>query len=166
MRGKMRDMKTPDAHIFENIAPLDPNTTMARAYLLMEKHQSPNLPIHSADQVVGIICERDIETLIKNHQSLYAPGDRKVANFMRSPVKSAEVDADLGSVAQLMLDERINAIVIKKGSDIIGALTRDDMLEVLVDILKNDRRSLLDSLGSINTAYRKRSSQASSDKLL
>ena len=159
-------MKTPDAHRFEKIASIDPNTSMARAYLLMEKHQSPNIPIHSADQVVGIISERDIETLIKNCENLLVPAERKVTHFMRSPVKSAEIDSDLGSVAQLMLDERINAIVVKKGADIVGALTKDDLLEVLVEFLKHDRRSLLDSLGAINNSYRKRGSQGSPSKSL
>ena len=139
------------------ITPLEPNTTMARAYLLMEKHRSPNLPVSSEDQVVGVICERDIQALIKTYGISPQPHDLKVANFMRGPVKSVDVDTNLASIARLMLDERVSAVLVLCGKDVLGALTKDDLLEILAEIVKDQPTNLLDSLRTVNEAFSQRS---------
>jgi len=149
-------MSKLDSLPLPRIALLDPNTTMARAYLLMLQHKSPNLPVQSFDAIVGIVSERDIETLIRLRESSHTPGELIVANFMKSPVKSVDMHADLGTVASHMLSENINALILLRDGDIVGALTKDDLLHVLVEVIKDDRRTLLESLKIVNHAYTQR----------
>jgi predicted transcriptional regulator len=133
--------------------PLEPNSSLARAYLMMSRSRCPNLPISSDDVVIGVVSERDIEEFVKNYTESVQKGCTKVIQVMRSPVTSVESDASLASIARTMLDERVGAVVIKRGNDVVGALTKDDLLEVLADLLKHKTHNLMDSLKMINETY-------------
>jgi predicted transcriptional regulator len=142
---------------------LESNSTLARAYLLMERYRLPNLPVASAGEVVGVICERDIESLLQNFSDVRSERGLKVGNYMRSPVRSIEHDARIDTVAKLMIDGRINAVILKKGEEVVGALTKDDLLEVFAELLTESPHSVLDAMQAFRESSSRR--RASSKKI-
>ena len=116
-------------------AKLDPNHTVARAYLLMERYKLKALPVVSHDEVVGVVSEKDILKLIETYQIQENTSvHNKVHHLMQSPVKSVEHEESLGSVIQDMLNKRVVALVIKRDSKTLGYITRDNLLELLAQL--------------------------------
>jgi CBS domain-containing protein len=140
----------------KRLSSVEVNSTLARAYLLMERHQFPNLPVSSAGEVVGVISERDIETLIQNFSNVRSAGTLKTGNYMRSPVRSVDPNVRLDTVATLMIDERINAVILKKGDEVVGALTKDDLLKVFAELLKKTPHSVLEGMQALEACSTQR----------
>ncbi len=132
---------------------IHPETTLARASLLMDNLKCRNLPVVSDEKVVGVIAERDIEHLISVYsQGLQSQSTRlTVGNYMKGPVKKVDEDHALEAVLRMMLDQRVGAVVIEKGGAHFACITRDDMLEILADIARESKAKVMDHLQTILT---------------
>jgi len=132
-------------------ANIHPETTLARAYLLMENLKCHNLPVVSEDRVVGVIAERDINHLITVYsQGLQGQTARlTVGNYMKGPVKKVDEHHALEAVLRMMLDQRVGAVVIEREGVDTACITRDDMLEILADIAKESKTKVIDHFQKI-----------------
>ncbi|MBP7845211.1 MAG: CBS domain-containing protein [Proteobacteria bacterium] len=127
---------------------IEPGATLARAYLLMEKFRKNQLPVLSDDKIVGVVTQRDIESLINAYSSRsgISQAALKVGNYMQGPVHPVEVGCELSTIVRLMLDERVGVIAVMQDEAMIGVLTRDDLLELLSEILIQNKITLMESL--------------------
>jgi CBS domain-containing protein len=130
----------------ESIQVLDPNMTLMRAHFIMSHFGLTNLPVTSDGRVVGVVCRRDIENFVQNYTSGNSGSDLKVANFMRSPTRTVDLDNPLEDVVRRMLAEELSAVAIQADNEIVGALTRDDLLEILLEMLKGENHGLEETL--------------------
>ena len=136
--------------------PVEVNASLARAYLLMERFKCRHLPVCANDKIVGIVSRREIEALIAMYVStgsLPAQSQARVGDHMQSPVRSVDVGCQFSDVIRLMLDERIEAVVVKDGDATIGFISRDDLLELLADVGAKSKSTVVSELLKLSLAH-------------
>jgi tRNA nucleotidyltransferase (CCA-adding enzyme) len=72
--------------------------------------------------LVGIVSERD---LLRNA----ADRDRPVEEFMSTPARVVTPETELAEAEVLMATEKLGCLPVLQGSDLIGILTRTDLLD-------------------------------------
>jgi len=113
-------------------APLD--TRIDDAHNLLTRYNITTLPVVSANDqpglapvVVGIITRRVIEKAI--HHGL---GHLPVAEYMTGNIASLPVSATLSDIEELIIERRQRLIPILQEQQLIGVITRTDLLARLV----------------------------------
>lgn len=138
---------------------IDVTATVWDAFLLMRKHNVSGLPVRGLNgELVGIITEGDIlrdvrslhlpehmralESLISawksSHyeESVWNKAARPISEVMNAPVITVGERADIGEVVQIMLEEKINRVPVVRGKEVVGMISRSDILRALVDYRK------------------------------
>ena len=105
--------------------------TAKEARALMEQMQIRHLPVVDEvhqDTVVGVISDRDL---------LRSPSlDRHVFELMSNPILSFDISTPLVTVAQAMVEQKVSSFLITVDDEIEGIVTSEDLLLVLVELLK------------------------------
>lgn len=133
------------------------DTVRDTAKILRQKHIG-GLPVMEGDQVVGVVTESDILSLLtieepsedlwlpspleiieipireyinwgKTKKALVSIGNTKVREVMSSPVITINEEADIEEAAALMLQHRIARIPVMKGTHLVGIITRADIVQ-------------------------------------
>ncbi len=127
---------------------LNPNTTMARAYLLMDKHGCNALPVLQEGELVGVVALDEIQKLVSGYADRRdTPSARLiVGNFMMSAVTKGSSDQSLAEAISQMLEGKKRALVVTQGSEIVGVLSESGLLKFLADLCKQNNISLSDAL--------------------
>lgn len=129
------------------------------AYAVMQKNTIRHLPVVNEEgEVVGILSERDLERAMisevsgegsfRNESCQFDP-DNIVRDYMSWPVKTVHKDAPLKSVAQKMIKEKVSSYLVTDNSKVLGILTTEDMLKVLVGLLNESESDLKLSIENI-----------------
>jgi len=95
--------------------------------------EEPNPPI------LGIITRRIVEKAA--HHNL---GSRSTSEYMLSDVKSLPLNATLADIQELIIENRQRLIPIIQGEQLIGVVTRTDLLNRLVNDPAHTPRDLID----------------------
>ena len=107
---------------------------IAHARMLREKIR--HLPVtDELGALVGIISDRDFKRAMWADSPSFQKGAR-VADFMSSPVKSLSEDSNLTDAIQVMIEEKLSAVVVLRGEEISGIITTEDLLRVLTHLLE------------------------------
>lgn len=115
---------------------------LTAAYKIMQEARVRHLPVvDEEDTLVGIISDRDFQRAMWPMQSadvcaLPEGPNATVYDYMSWPVKSLQHTSDLVSAIQLMINEKISAVVVTDQENMIGIITHEDLLRVLVTLLK------------------------------
>jgi CBS domain-containing protein len=128
------------------------------AVALLRKHHIGGLPVIEADHVVGVLTESDIIAQLetgrisddlwlpspleiievpvrelinweKTKHALRNIGDTPVKNVMTHRVVTATEDMDIEAAASLMLREGIARLPILRGKQLVGIITRADIVQ-------------------------------------
>jgi CBS-domain-containing membrane protein len=121
-----------------------PSTLIKDAAALLVAHQINAVPVvDEAGCLVGIVSEADLLGLesgfdprrhvipLGNGNSGRTDAPRTVVEIMTRDVVALPDDADVADVARLMLDKRIKQIPIVSGNELVGIVSRRDILKVL-----------------------------------
>lgn len=119
---------------------------LSSAYLRMKREGFRHMPvIDDSGKVIGIISDRDFQRAMWPHEDFdmqglpsvpqFQPGS-KVSDFMSWPVKSLPEDANLLQAIEMMIDNKISAILVNRGDQATGILTHEDLLRILASILR------------------------------
>ena len=117
-----------------------PGTTIKEAALLLVRHGFNALPVIDGGKLVGIVTEADLIPLESRpdprSQIIPPPGDptripRPVAAVMTAKVVTLPVHEDAARAAQLMLRQNLRSIPVTDGTEVVGMVTRRDLLRVL-----------------------------------
>ena len=65
--------------------------------------------------------------------SIYKKSTRPVKEAMSTPVITVQERSDVGEVARIMLEERVNRMPVVKDGQVTGMISRSDILRALVD---------------------------------
>lgn len=114
------------------------------AYRLMRKENIRHLPVlDSEGGIVGILSDRDLNRAMqskfedKGFRSEIVNFDARaeVRDYMTWPVKTFNKDVELRVVAKQMIKDKISSFMVNDGDQIVGIITTEDLLKVLVELL-------------------------------
>lgn len=167
-KGKLaRDIMTSPVKTIEE------STRVRDAYKLMKQFGYMGLPVVEEGRLVGIISRRDVDKTI-----LHGFSNAPVRVYMNTNIISASMDTSLEELKRKLVENEIGRIPILKGENLMGIVTRADILRGLVmqrnkinkgnlidreikkeDILSNinnDLRLILDSIRLVSRSRNER----------
>jgi CBS domain-containing protein len=135
-----------------NVISVDPDATVLEAARLMLQHRISGLPvIDKAGKLVGVLSEGDFlrrrETQTERHRSrwlefLMGPGRMaaeythshasKVSEAMTTEVHSVTDITPLEDIVDLMEHHRIKRVPVLCGSEVVGIITRSNLMRAMV----------------------------------
>lgn len=101
-----------------------PDESVLKASEIMVKNAVSQLPVLDRGKVVGTITE---ESIIRNLRSNLA--DEKVRNVMDPPLPAVPEESGLDAVRTVL--EKNAGVLVVKGREIVGIITRSDMLKTI-----------------------------------
>jgi CBS domain-containing protein len=117
------------------------DTPAREAIALLAEHHITSLPVVDDDgDVIGIVSEVDLlrarvphdprAHLLPHHDVGDPP--RIVGDVMSDAVVCLSENADAADLAQVLVDNRIRAVPILRGGDLVGIVSRRDVLRTLL----------------------------------
>ncbi len=130
-------------HVHQLMTPapiaVGPETPVLDARHLMVRERIRHLLVVEADQLVGIITDRDIRlnlpsqaTSLSVWEVNYLLTKLTVGAAMTRSVITVGPDRDARDAARLMLDHKIGALPVVDGGRIVGIVTETDVLRAFV----------------------------------
>jgi predicted transcriptional regulator len=119
--GKQR--RTKDI-MTEGVIVAKPNENVLKASEAMVRNAVSQLPVLDGSRVVGTITE---ESIIRNLRSNLA--DEKVRNVMDSPLPTVTEETSIDTVRMML--ERNAGVLVTKGREVVGIITRSDILKTI-----------------------------------
>ncbi|MGW0176395.1 CBS domain-containing protein [Rhodococcus sp. NPDC003322] len=111
------------------VTTVTPATSVGECLRLVEEFGYTVLPVvDDAQKLVGIVSEGD---LLREKFRTPRPVDEAVAEAMTSPVVAMTPDADVSDLASAMLRSGLRGIPIVHDHDVVGIVTRRDLIGVL-----------------------------------
>ncbi len=105
-----------------------PEVPVRGAAALLVSHGFTALPVVDDDKrLIGIVTEAD---LLRNGY-VDESGGKTVGEVMTTPAVGMDAGAQADLLARVMLDDRIRCIPIVDGSQVVGVVTRRDLVRVL-----------------------------------
>jgi len=101
-----------------------PDDKILKVSELMMKHAISQLPVIEKGRVIGTVTE---ESIIRNLSSNIA--DETVERVMQPPLPSVPENTNVSMIKPL-LEDHSGVLVVKKG-DVVGIITRSDMLKIV-----------------------------------
>jgi CBS domain-containing protein len=148
-------MKAEDVMI-RNVISIDPDATVLQAARIMLQHRISGLPVIRKDgRLVGVISEGDFlrrrETKIEHRRSrwlefLMGPGrvaaeyshshGSKVSEVMTTEVQIVNDVTPLEDIVELMERRRIKRVPVMCGSEVVGIVTRSNLMHAMVSLAR------------------------------
>lgn len=132
---------------------------LGSAYKKMSRLGIRHLPVvDDRGELVGIISDRDFQRAMRtdtSYDSNYVmraefEAEALVRDYMSQPVKSVDESTDVKTVAHMMIEQKISAVlVINDDYKMVGIVTHEDLLQVLVDILDDRVETTFDEVESL-----------------
>ena len=129
---------------------VEANDSMQKATELLKDHHIRILPTMEDGKLVGIITDRDLKRAsasdansLEIHELVYLLSKIKVKEIMTKDPIAIPPDYTIEETARVLLENKISGapVVIGEGK-VIGIITRDDMLKVLVNMTGVDKRGV------------------------
>ncbi|MGM0770218.1 MAG: CBS domain-containing protein, partial [Halobacteriota archaeon] len=140
-------------------SPEDPISSVAQ---LLKKENISGVPVVSDDDVVGIVSEGDLLKLldVPEHGGLWLPspfevieipireliswedtkkmlsdfGSKPISDIMEKYVFSISPESSVEDASRLMTKHRVNRLPVLDGSELVGIITRGDIIRGLAGI--------------------------------
>ncbi|TMQ90278.1 CBS domain-containing protein [Actinomadura soli] len=138
------------------VVTIPPSATVRQAIRVLHEHDVTALPVvDEPGRLIGIVSETDLlhdvfehdpKALARTDATAASPSRRRVAEVMTRDVKTAQPNTDVTVLAETMMKTRIKSVPVLAGSDIVGIVTRQDLIAILAH---DDARIRDDVLASI-----------------
>ena len=143
----------------KNLVSIKKNEKMEEAYRLMYCNKIRHLPVVDTDgDIVGILSDRDVQRAMRSDisesfgfklESVEFKENSFVEDYMSWPVKTFEKETDIKLVLQKMIDEKVSAYLILDKEEVVGIVTTDDFLHLLMKLLDEDKEPKQMILGDV-----------------
>jgi acetoin utilization protein AcuB len=121
---------------------IPPRTPVLEARRLMQEERIRHLPVVEEERLVGIVTDRDIRlnlpspaTSLSVWEVNYLLAQLTVGQVMTKSVVVVEPDRDARDAAALLLSEKIGALPVVQGGQLVGIVTETDFLRAFVGTL-------------------------------
>lgn len=93
------------------------------------------------NKLVGLIDDKDCLKVLFDSSYHNQPVDKKtVANYMTNTMRTVNVNADIFDVANIFLSSKYKRLlVVNDAGDLVGQISRHDILQAIHDINQNAR---------------------------
>jgi CBS domain-containing protein len=147
-----------------DVISIDPDATVLQAARVMLQHRISGLPvIDKAGKLVGVLSEGDFlrrrETHTERHRSrwlefLMGPGrmaaeythshGSKVSEAMTAEVQTVTDVTSLEDIVELMERHRIKRVPVLCGSEVVGIITRSNLMRAMVSLARHVAPTAID----------------------
>jgi CBS domain-containing protein len=116
--------------------------SLENAYLMMARHRVRHLPVVYEGKIIGIISDRDLQrAMLVDKSDILAEraslpefdSKARIRDYMGWPVEAIDESRSIKDAAREMIDKKISALIVTKGSKVSGIVTTEDLLRALVD---------------------------------
>lgn len=115
---------------------IDANDTLLQATRTMKENNIKHLPVvDDMGSLVGIVTDRDLKeasasdaTTLEVHELLYLLDKVVIDSIMTKNVITADKGTPLKQAALLMVEKGIGCLPVVEGRDVVGIVTRTDLL--------------------------------------
>lgn len=125
-------------HMTAKVITVQPDTSVCKAWNLLQAHEISHLPVIQGGRLVGIISDRDLRHLLPS--SLAMPEEQvrfqawgtqvKVGDVMTRKVLTVTPETPTDNAAQLMLKHRVGCMPVLRGASLVGIITAMDLLSL------------------------------------
>ena len=137
---------------------LTPDTTIEEAGRRMYRYGHSGYPVVKHNKLVGLITRRDLDKA--NHHGL---GHAPVKAYMTTKIYSIEPDTSLEEIQELVIEHNIGRLPVLVEGEIVGIVTRSNIIEVLYSDMTADMQN--DDVSPANELIDKMDKQMSDDVL-
>lgn len=114
-----------------NLISISEERDIETAESLMKINKIRHLPVVNNDnELSGILSAKDVAKV----RDKSGP----IKNIMTTPVRVVKKNANIRSVIDLMLRNKISSILVASNDDIVGIVTTDDLLKLLSQVLNDN----------------------------
>jgi CBS domain-containing protein len=111
------------------VVAVGPAQSLREATQLMAKHRVGSAVVQDAEQLIGILTERDVLNAVASGE---VPDEVTVQDIMTVDVVTVGPDWDLVEAAGEMARRRIRHLVVYEGGQLLGVLSVRDVLPALL----------------------------------
>jgi acetoin utilization protein AcuB len=123
------------------------NDSMQKATELLKENNIRILPVMEDGNLVGIITDRDLKrasasdaTTLEIHELVYLISKIKVKKIMTKDPITVPLHYTLEETSRILLENKFSGVpVVNDSGQVIGIITRDDLLRVLVNLTGVDK---------------------------
>ena len=126
-----------------------PDTTLLAAQKTLEKEQINHLLVVDAEgELLGIVSDRDLKkswassaTTLSKNELMYLLDQVTVASIMAKKTMTIEPGTTIERAALLMNQNRINALPVLDGDELVGIITSSDVIKILLEAIGIEKDS-------------------------
>lgn len=126
-----------------------PETTLLSAQNILEQKQINHLLVVDSDgELLGIVSDRDLKkswassaTTLSKNELMYLLDQVTVASIMAKKTITIAPGTTIERAALLMNENRINALPIVEGDDLVGIITSRDVIKILLEAIGIEKDS-------------------------
>jgi len=127
-------------HMTPSVHTVDPETSPAEAVLLLRRKSVRRLVVTQAEEVVGIVCHRDLTRAAERRGTNKQVA--RVREIMKSPVVTISADDPIEKAARSMTRHHIGSLVVMSGGQLAGIITESDIFRSLAQLLTGSGNSV------------------------
>jgi len=128
LRHNVKPLRRARDIMFFPVKSIEANATIEEARLLMVKYNINALPVISNNKVAGIITRQIVGKAVF-HELENIP----VREYMSTETCSVEENDSIEKVKEIIIGNNQRFLPVVKGGELVGAITRTDLLRVLED---------------------------------
>lgn len=141
--------KTISNHMSNRLITIGWNEKMSTAHQRMMDQKIRHLPVtNERAEIVGILSDRDVQRAMISDESQMRElswegskpeftNDARVRHFMSWPVKTIDQHCDIRWAAELMILEKVSSFLVKSHERIVGIITAEDLIRILIEVLSD-----------------------------
>lgn len=116
----------------KNVIKINENESLFQANDLMNNYNIRHLPVvDNEEYLVGLLSKTDFYGL-RLHDSRFT--GFTVKDVMSNPVKMVTPNTKVSHVVEIMLAHKISCVLIANHEELLGILTTEDLLKLLIDL--------------------------------
>lgn len=132
----------------KDVVKINQKDDLAKADEVMNNYNIRHLPVVDDENfLVGILAKSDFHAL-RYVDSRFK--GFKVKDVMTSPVKAVAPTSKVSEVAEIMMNNKINCVLVATKEEFLGILTSEDMLRILLNLLEDEEQ--IDSMDMTDLA--------------